>query len=351
MNIENQLRESLREKSKEFAPPQELKQRVLNRIALVESRSKFKRHLAAGIIAVGILIPTSGFTYQAYLADELYGSLENIIEHFETAKTDSYMLLNAKLLQAKGELSQSDYEEFKHNLKVITSSKIEFGNQYGNINYDQIPQEKVSEIKKASMLLQPYFDKLNGHESSKTVLSAEEYERYIDALMTNEKILVKSEINPSKSFSNEDIKPELLDEYLISKSIIEDVDRKVMEAGNEHLAYMPNFSINNKKAFIEYGMPTYDNENVDIKDVNLIKAYADGLKAIEVQPNTNLKVTFAKQPDSIKIQQLTKEGKTINTNSLGEITFPKESGLYTIVITGKWGEMKESYIIGAKILK
>lgn len=351
MNIENRLRDSLREKSKEFAPPQELKQRVLNRIALAEGKSKFKRHLAAGIIAVGILIPTSGFTYQAYLADELYGSLENIIEHFETAKMDSYMLLNAKLLQAKGELSQSEFEEFKNNLKVITSSKIEFGNQYGNINYDQIPQDKVSEIRKAFMLLQPYFDKLNGHESSKTVLSAEEYEIYINALMTNEKILVKSKIDPSKSFSNEDIMPEFLDEYLISKSIMEDVDKKVMEAGNEQLAYMPNFSINNKKVFIEYGMPTYDNENVDIKDVNLIKAYAEGLKQIEVQPNTTMNVTFDKQPDSIKIQQLTKEGKIISTNSLEEVTFPKESGQYTIVVTGHWGKIKETYIIVAKVLE
>lgn len=351
MNFENRLKESLREKSKDVIPPQELKQKVMNRIDTSGGRSKIKRHLVAGVIAVCLLIPTSGFAYQAYLADELYGSFNNVIEHFTSATSDSYMLLNAKLLQVKGELSQSEYEKFKENLNVVTGSKIEFGDQFGNIDYDKIPQEKVEEIKNAMMLLQPYFDKLNGHESSIDILSIEEYETYIDALMTNEKILVQSEINPSKSFNNEDINPKLLDEFLISKGIIEDVDKKVIESANEHLAYMPNFLINDKKVFIEYGLPAYDNARIDIKDVNLIKAHARGLKPINVKPNTIMKVTFDKQPDSMEIQLLTKKGKIISTSSQEEFTLPKENGQYTIVVQGQWDKVKLPYIIVAKVIE
>ena len=41
------------------------------------------------------------------------------------------------------------------------------------------------------MELHPYFDKLNGHKSSKEVLTPEEYEQYMEALMSYQTVLVK----------------------------------------------------------------------------------------------------------------------------------------------------------------
>ncbi len=43
------------------------------------------------------------------------------------------------------------------------------------------------EMMKASMVIQPYFDKLNGEKSSKEVLTPEEFKQYIHASMTYEK--------------------------------------------------------------------------------------------------------------------------------------------------------------------
>ena len=46
-------------------------------------------------------------------------------------------------------------------------------------------------IEKVVMELHPYFDKLNGHKSSKEVLTPEEYEQYMEALMSYQTVLVK----------------------------------------------------------------------------------------------------------------------------------------------------------------
>ncbi|MNN44981.1 hypothetical protein D3C76_1393420 [compost metagenome] len=69
---------------------------------------------------------------------------------------------------------------------------MEYGDKYGNIDYSQVPSEKLEEIKNVMYEIQPYFDQLNGQQSSKEVLTSEEYEQYINALITYEQILVES---------------------------------------------------------------------------------------------------------------------------------------------------------------
>ena len=51
---------------------------------------------------------------------------------------------------------------------------------------------RLKELKKVVMELHPYFDKLNGHKSSKEVLTPEEYEQYMEALMSYQTVLVKT---------------------------------------------------------------------------------------------------------------------------------------------------------------
>ncbi|PEY46510.1 DUF3600 domain-containing protein, partial [Bacillus cereus] len=60
------------------------------------------------------------------------------------------------------------------------------------IDYDQLLPAKKEELKKVVMELHPYFDKLNGHKSSKEVLTPEEYEQYMEALMSYQTVLVKT---------------------------------------------------------------------------------------------------------------------------------------------------------------
>lgn len=145
-----------------------------------------KKRLAIAVISASLMIPTGVFAYQALLADELYGSFDNLKKHAANVTMESYLLFNAKLDQAKGDLGKEEYEQFKELLNVFTSAKIEYGNNNGNIDYSQVPAEPLEDIKAAMYEVQPYFDKLNGLPSSKEVLTAEEYEQYIQALMTYE---------------------------------------------------------------------------------------------------------------------------------------------------------------------
>lgn len=227
MNLEKKLSDSLQEKGKEATPPLKLKHKVMNKIQTSQRVSMLKKRLIAGFIAVCLIIPTSAFAYQVYLADDIYGSFENIKKHISSATMEGYMIFNAKLLQAKGELGKEDYDQFREQLKVLTNSKVEYGDQYGNIDYDLVPHEIVTDIKNAMMEIQPFFDKLNDQESSIEVLSAEEYELYIEALMTYEKILVQSRINPSNGVDTNEIQPELLKEFITAKGIMKDVNERI----------------------------------------------------------------------------------------------------------------------------
>ena len=144
---------------------------------------------------------------------------------------EGYLQLSAKLDQAQGELGKEEYAQFVELLKIVTSAKIEYADVYGNIDYDQVSPEKVAEIKEGLMAVQPYFDKLNNQPSSKEVLTTIQYEQYIDALMTYEKIVVQSKLNPSEGpIEVEMVLPHLQEEFLEVQSFISYVDERQREA-------------------------------------------------------------------------------------------------------------------------
>lgn len=147
-----------------------------------------KKRLAIAVISASLMIPTGVFAYQALLADELYGSFDNLKKHAINVTMESYLLFNAKLDQAKGDLGKEEFKQFKNLLSVFTSAKIEYGDKNGNIDYSHLPAEQLEEIKVALSEIQPFFDKLNGLPSSKEILTTEEYEQYIQALLDYETI-------------------------------------------------------------------------------------------------------------------------------------------------------------------
>ncbi|KAB2334880.1 DUF3600 domain-containing protein [Cytobacillus depressus] len=219
MNFETQLKESLQEKGRELIPSPDLKGKVMRNITTVNG--KFKKRLVMSLLVALLVIPTSAFAYQSFLADEIYHSFENVKKHISSAAMEGYLLLNAKLSQAKGELGKEDYEEFKEQLKIVANSKIEYADKFGNIDYAHVPAEKAAEIKGALLTIQPIFDKLNGQPSSKEILAAEEYNKYIDALMTYEKVLAQSGVNPSDGPVEMDmILPDLQSEFEGAKDFI-----------------------------------------------------------------------------------------------------------------------------------
>ncbi|WP_242225198.1 DUF3600 domain-containing protein [Bacillus cereus group sp. BfR-BA-01380] len=191
MSLEYKVREALQEETRGIVPSPELKEKVMNQMKIKRGGISKKKHLITGVLAATLLIPTSAFSYQSLVADGVYGSFDNVKKHFANATLQGYMHVNAKLSQAKGEMGEKEYKEFTVLLKELLDTKMKYGDANGNIDYDQLSQEKQEEMMKASMVIQPYFDKLNGKKSSKEVLTPEEYKQYVHALMTYEKIQSK----------------------------------------------------------------------------------------------------------------------------------------------------------------
>ncbi|NRD76812.1 DUF3600 domain-containing protein [Bacillus sp. BRMEA1] len=228
MDLHTRLRESLQAKGDEFIPSSELKAKVISNFAN-RRKGRMRNKLIKMALAAAILIPVSAFSYQSYLADGLYGSFDNLKKHIASATMEGYFLLNAKLTQAKGDLGESDYEKFKKEVTIITHAKLQYGDRYGNINYDKVPPEKVRELEKVYIEIQPFFDRLNGQRSSKDVLTAQEYKEYIEAQMTYEKLRSQSGINPKKIQGKEDLPPNVQDEYQKAINFIRYVNNKQIQ--------------------------------------------------------------------------------------------------------------------------
>ncbi|MGU3440203.1 DUF3600 domain-containing protein [Bacillus cereus] len=193
--------------------------------ALNNGRSKRKKRLIAGVLAAALLIPTTGFAYQSIMADGIYGSFENLKKHAGTMTLEAYMRFSAKLSEAKDEMGTKEYEEFTKELKKLTNAKLTYGDSNGNIDYDQLLPAKKEELKKVVMELHPYFDKLNGHKSSKEVLTPEEYEQYMEALMSYQTVLVKTK--SSGGITIEEVPEAYKERFIKAEQFMEYVNEKV----------------------------------------------------------------------------------------------------------------------------
>lgn len=188
-----------------------------------------KKRLAIIIVAACLMIPTGAFAYQALLADDLYGSFDHLKKHIANVTMESYLLFDAKLTQAKGDLGHDQFEQFKELLDVITSAKLEYGDKNGNIDYSQVPEEKIENIKVVMYEIQPYFDLLNDLPSSQEVLSEDEYEQYIQALLTYEKIMAQAGVSSVRDI--EMIPADLQEEFIKAREYLYYVNEK--QVGNE----------------------------------------------------------------------------------------------------------------------
>jgi hypothetical protein len=186
-----------------------------------------KKRWAIAVISACLMIPTGAFAYQALLADELYGSFDNLKKHVASITMESYFLFDAKLNRAKGDLGKEEYEQFKEVLHVITSAKLEYGDKNGNIDYSQVPAQPLEEIKAAMYDIQPYFDKLNGLPSSKEVLTAEEYDQYLQALIIYETTMAQLGVSSAPEVS--EIPVELQEAFSKAREYLHYVNEKQLE--------------------------------------------------------------------------------------------------------------------------
>ncbi|TSI02572.1 DUF3600 domain-containing protein [Lysinibacillus sp. BW-2-10] len=195
--MDNQLKQELTK----IEIPEELHER--GKLGIQKAKSEMggsvkrfvKKRMAVAMIAACLMVPTGAFAYQSLLADDLYGSFDNVKKHIANITMKGYLLFDAKLTQAKGNLGKEQYEQFEELLTVITSAKLELGDKNGNIDYSEVPEEQLEEIKVALYEIQPYFDQLNNLPSSKEILTEEEYEQYIQALLTYETVMAQTGVS------------------------------------------------------------------------------------------------------------------------------------------------------------
>lgn len=212
--------------------PAELHDRSKQGIAKAKSemggrlRRFVKRRLAVTVLAACLVIPTGAFAYQTLLADDLYGSFDNLKKRAFSITMQGYLLFNAKLDQAQGELGKEKFAQFKESLSVVTGAKLDYGNKHGNIDYTQVPAEPLAELKTALYELQPFFDKLNGQPSSKEVLTATEYDQYIQALMDYETVM--AQLGVTSISDAEAIPSELQEKLTKSQNYLDYVNEKQM---------------------------------------------------------------------------------------------------------------------------
>jgi len=183
-----------------------------------------KKRLAIAVISACLMIPTGAFAYQALLADDLYGSFDNLKKHAINVTMENYLLFNAKLDQAKGDLGKEEFKQFKNKLSVFTSAKIEYGDKNGNIDYSHLPAEQLEKIKVALSEIQPFFDKLKGLPSSKEILTSEEYEQYIQALLDNETI--RAQLGVSGALDVTSIPAESQEKFIKAQEYLNYVNEK-----------------------------------------------------------------------------------------------------------------------------
>ncbi|HFJ9479231.1 DUF3600 domain-containing protein [Bacillus cereus] len=225
MSLDCRVRESMQEEAKGIVAPPDLKEKVIVQIKMNRGGNKRKKRLIAGVLAAALLIPTTGFAYQSIMADGIYGSFENLKKHAGTMTLEAYMRFSAKLSEAKDEMGTKEYEEFTKELKKLTNAKLTYGDSNGNIDYDQLLPAKKEELKKVVMELHPYFDKLNGHKSSKEVLTPEEYEQYMEALMSYQTVLVKTK--SSGGITIEEVPEAYKERFIKAEQFMEYVNEKV----------------------------------------------------------------------------------------------------------------------------
>lgn len=232
MSIEDQIRAQLREYAQTMESPRELDARIREsyqlQFKLKENGKTMKKKWITAMLVIGVLLaPTSAFAYNL-LTDNIYGSFDQLKKKIVTVTKEQYMALGMKLSGAQKTLGNEEYAKFEQLLKKITAAKVEYGDANGNINYELLPADKLAEQKKVLSDIQPYFDKLNHQKSSRDTLTPDEYDRYIDAIMTYETVLVKAGVDPSKGpVASDKLPAELRANFEQAQQVINEVDKKI----------------------------------------------------------------------------------------------------------------------------
>lgn len=159
MNLEEQLRSTLREEATHLSPPPELKIRVMNQVTDKQGGKRMKKWLLPCILAAALLIPTGAYAAYNYLADSVYGSQENTTHIGGTQQ--KYDQFEAKLQQAKQILSEEEFTAFMTLLKELGPYNLKIADSEGILHPEQLNAEEQEKYTALTEALEPFFTKLN----------------------------------------------------------------------------------------------------------------------------------------------------------------------------------------------
>jgi hypothetical protein len=233
MELEHRIKQSLNRYGENLKTPAALDRAVNKSInqSLVPSK---KRHLAIKRTGYVVLLVVFCLTITAFsspsLADRIYGSYDIVKKKVVTLSLQQYQQVGFKFMGAKKKLG-IDYPAFEQLSKQLVAAKINDSDANQNIDYDSLPSAKRAELKQLLADIQPYFDRLNNQPAAKSVLTAVEYDTYIEALMKRESMMAKGNVNPSAGpVKNEDLPLEYRESYEKSLQLIQALEKKVRQS-------------------------------------------------------------------------------------------------------------------------
>ncbi|BCG57787.1 DUF3600 domain-containing protein [Paenibacillus sp. URB8-2] len=197
MKLEEELREALREETRGWAAPPELKDRLFNHQSMKPGGRRMKKWIAAGILAAVLLVPTGAYAGYHYLADSIYSSHEQM-EQFGGTR-EQYDHLEEKLQAAKQSFEPQEFAKLMSLLKKLVDYNLQVADDKGVLHPERLSPEDQEAYKKLNAELEPYFAKLNAGGDSKGSAkgSAKETGQRADNAVSWKEVLATGEKNLS----------------------------------------------------------------------------------------------------------------------------------------------------------
>jgi hypothetical protein len=229
MHFDKAIRGALQSESISWIPPKAMDTKIRSafRVQHVQKlgKSVWSKKMIISLLAACLIIgPSTVFAF-ASLADEIYGSFDNLKKQVISVSLQEYSAFGMKLSGAKSQLGDEKYAEFIKQVKKLTAIRVTYGKSF-LVDDTLLTVEKRKEYKQVLAELQPYFDQLNGDRSSRDVLSIDEYDAYLEALIVYERIA--SRIDSSNGMVHPDKVPEAMKaDYTRANEVMKQVRDKI----------------------------------------------------------------------------------------------------------------------------
>jgi hypothetical protein len=164
MKLDEQLRSAYQEETKDWIISDQVKDNVMNGTRKKSPyMTRSRKWWVTVLIAAVLIIPTGAYAGYTYLADNIYGSPDNITALGGTMA--DYERLEAKLQQAQAHFTESEFGLYMGLLKQFGEMALIHADAQGKMNPDGWSIEEQEKYKQITAKLEPFFDKMNSLEN------------------------------------------------------------------------------------------------------------------------------------------------------------------------------------------